>query len=87
MNKGREKTGVVTLVDWHILYEKKRYENVGIESLHNPQESRRLIFSCEQGGNTVRIDFIVRFNKSGLYPNQIRLGLGQNFIFIFDYFN
>ena len=83
MNKGREKLGVVTLVDWHILYEKKRYENVGIESWYNPQESRRVIFSREQRGNTRRIDFIVRVNKSGLYPNHIRLGLGQNFIFIF----
>ena len=82
MNKGREKIGVVTLVDWHILYDKKRYENVGIESWYNPQESRRVIFSREQGGNTGRIDFIVRIGKSGLYPNQIRLVLGQNIIFI-----
>ena len=82
MNKGREKIGVVTLVDWHILYDKKRYENVGIESWYNPQESRRVIFSREQGGNTGNIDLIVRFNKSGIYPNQIKFGLGQNFIFI-----
>ena len=62
---------------------RRRDENVGIESWYNPQESGRVIFSREQGGNTVRIDFIVWVNKSGFYPNSIRLGLGQNFIFIF----
>ena len=51
-------------------------------------------FRREHRGNIVRrnedelkrmlkLDFIEKVNECGLYPNQIRLGLGQHFIFIF----